>query len=230
MIPNRRQSRRSCTRLLSDVRRASAGNATRAIAVAAERVGVSASAHVLRHAAISRLISAGLDVVTVQRQAGHSRPSVTLDVYSQRVRAGEADGGHSSEDHRHRDRARTGRMKSVDLDETIRAFKTLEGEVVEATVWGPEGEGGGILATIKGTLSFGQPFDPDALGPQILEATREALRGAEQAMTYAVDDHSQLSLWPDRFVQARSIDTPPGVEIITRDGVLWIRRYRPWID
>jgi integrase len=36
----------------------------------------------LRHTAISRLIAAGLDVVQVQRQAGHSRPSVTLDIYS----------------------------------------------------------------------------------------------------------------------------------------------------
>jgi integrase len=38
--------------------------------------------HDLRHTAISRLIASGLDVVEVQRQAGHSRPSVTLDIYS----------------------------------------------------------------------------------------------------------------------------------------------------
>jgi integrase len=42
----------------------------------------SLSWHDLRHTAISRLIAAGLDVVEVQRQAGHSRPSVTLDVYA----------------------------------------------------------------------------------------------------------------------------------------------------
>jgi integrase len=38
--------------------------------------------HDLRHTAISRLIAAGLDVVEVQRQAGHSKPSTTLDTYS----------------------------------------------------------------------------------------------------------------------------------------------------
>jgi integrase len=38
--------------------------------------------HDLRHTAISRLIAKGLDVVTVQRQAGHARPSITLDIYA----------------------------------------------------------------------------------------------------------------------------------------------------
>jgi integrase len=38
--------------------------------------------HDLRHTAISRLIAAGLDVVEVQRQAGHAGPSITLDTYS----------------------------------------------------------------------------------------------------------------------------------------------------
>ena len=38
--------------------------------------------HDLRHTAVSRLIASGLDVVEVQRQAGHSKPSTTLDLYS----------------------------------------------------------------------------------------------------------------------------------------------------
>jgi integrase len=38
--------------------------------------------HDLRHTAISHWIAAGLDVVTVQRRAGHARPSITLDLYS----------------------------------------------------------------------------------------------------------------------------------------------------
>jgi integrase len=38
--------------------------------------------HDLRHTAISRMIRQGVDVVTVQRQAGHSKPSITLDIYS----------------------------------------------------------------------------------------------------------------------------------------------------
>lgn len=57
-------------------------NAGRAISNAAERAGIEATMHDLRHTAISRLIAAGLDVVQVQRQAGHARPSVTLDIYS----------------------------------------------------------------------------------------------------------------------------------------------------
>jgi integrase len=38
--------------------------------------------HDLRHTAISRRIAAGLDVKTVQRMAGHAKPSITLDLYS----------------------------------------------------------------------------------------------------------------------------------------------------
>jgi integrase len=63
-------------------------NATRALTVAAGRAGLNPegverlSFHDLRHTAISRLIAAGLDIVEVQRQAGHSRPSITLDHYS----------------------------------------------------------------------------------------------------------------------------------------------------
>jgi integrase len=63
-------------------------NATRALTSAADRADLNPesverlSFHDLRHTAISRLIAAGLDVVEVQRQAGHSRPSITLDHYA----------------------------------------------------------------------------------------------------------------------------------------------------
>src|SRR5262249_45220162 len=40
------------------------------------------SMHDLRHSYISQLIASGLDVVTVQRQAGHAKPSITLDRYA----------------------------------------------------------------------------------------------------------------------------------------------------
>jgi integrase len=62
-------------------------NASRAFAKAAERSGVTASPHVLRHTHASRLIASGLDVVVVQRQLGHSKPSTTLDVYSREFEA-----------------------------------------------------------------------------------------------------------------------------------------------
>jgi integrase len=38
--------------------------------------------HALRHTHASALIAAGLDVVTVSKQLGHSSPKVTLDTYS----------------------------------------------------------------------------------------------------------------------------------------------------
>ncbi|WP_297452467.1 tyrosine-type recombinase/integrase [uncultured Corynebacterium sp.] len=38
--------------------------------------------HDLRHTAASLLISAGANVLQVQRQLGHAKPSITLDTYS----------------------------------------------------------------------------------------------------------------------------------------------------
>jgi integrase len=66
----------------------SQANAGRALRTAGDKAGLNpeggdrVSWHDLRHTAISRLIAAGLDVVEVQRQAGHARPSITLDIYS----------------------------------------------------------------------------------------------------------------------------------------------------
>jgi hypothetical protein len=52
--------------------------------------------HDLRHSAASALISAGLNVVYVSRQLGHSSPSITLNVY-----------GHLFDRERHAEQART---------------------------------------------------------------------------------------------------------------------------
>jgi integrase len=74
-----------CTR---DGKPLSQRNASGAIRKAGDAAGLNVegleplSCHDLRYTAISRLIAAGLDVVQVQRQAGHSRPSITLDIYS----------------------------------------------------------------------------------------------------------------------------------------------------
>ena len=38
--------------------------------------------HALRHTHMSQLIAKGIDVVTVSRRIGHSKPSITMDVYS----------------------------------------------------------------------------------------------------------------------------------------------------
>ena len=62
----------------------------------AKRAGLNAdpslpklSFHDLRHSAISHLIRSGADVVRVQRFAGHSKPSTTLDIYAHEFRARE---------------------------------------------------------------------------------------------------------------------------------------------
>jgi integrase len=39
----------------------------------------------LRHFAGSQLVAAGVDIRTVSARLGHSRPSITLDIYTHRV-------------------------------------------------------------------------------------------------------------------------------------------------
>ncbi len=41
--------------------------------------------HDLRHFAGSQLVAAGVDIRTVSARLGHSRPSITLDIYTHRV-------------------------------------------------------------------------------------------------------------------------------------------------
>jgi integrase len=58
-------------------------NAAREITKAAKSIGLDrVGFHALRHGFASTLILAGLDPVRVQRQLGHARPSITLDVYA----------------------------------------------------------------------------------------------------------------------------------------------------
>jgi len=61
--------------------RNSAGHIWRSIRTAAE-LPTTYTLHTLRHFYASALISAGCDVVTVQRALGHAQPSITLDTYS----------------------------------------------------------------------------------------------------------------------------------------------------
>jgi integrase len=62
--------------------------ATRGLTKAADRAGLNPDGkpkltpHDLRHTFGSHLVRQGADVVTVSRQMGHARPSITLDVYS----------------------------------------------------------------------------------------------------------------------------------------------------
>jgi integrase len=62
--------------------------AQRGLSRAAERAGLNGEGqprltlHDLRHTFGSHLVRQGADIVTVSRQMGHARPSITLDVYS----------------------------------------------------------------------------------------------------------------------------------------------------
>lgn len=62
--------------------------AQRGLTTAADRAGLNREGeprltlHDLRHTFGSHLVRQGADVVTVSRQMGHARPSITLDVYS----------------------------------------------------------------------------------------------------------------------------------------------------
>jgi integrase len=46
--------------------------------------------HALRHTHASMLIASGLDVLTISRRLGHSKPSTTLDVYGHLFKGGDA--------------------------------------------------------------------------------------------------------------------------------------------
>lgn len=62
--------------------------AQRGLTRAADRAGLNdegkptLTLHDLRHTFGSHLVRQGADVVTVSRQMGHARPSITLDIYS----------------------------------------------------------------------------------------------------------------------------------------------------
>jgi integrase len=67
--------------------------AQRGLTKAADRAGLNGDGqprltlHDLRRTFGSHLIRQGADVVTVSRQMGHARPSITLDIYSQEFAA-----------------------------------------------------------------------------------------------------------------------------------------------
>jgi len=52
-------------------------------ALAADRLGLGAvTFHALRHTHASQLIDAGVDIVTISKRLGHSKPDITLRIYA----------------------------------------------------------------------------------------------------------------------------------------------------
>jgi integrase len=57
------------------------GYVTKAWMEVSRTLGLNARFHDLRHTHASQLIASGMDIVTIQRRLGHSKPSTTLNVY-----------------------------------------------------------------------------------------------------------------------------------------------------
>ncbi|MGA8652358.1 MAG: tyrosine-type recombinase/integrase, partial [Xanthobacteraceae bacterium] len=55
---------------------------TQTFARAMKALGIHCSLHGLRHTHVSQLIAEGVDVLTISRRIGHSKASITLDVYA----------------------------------------------------------------------------------------------------------------------------------------------------
>jgi hypothetical protein len=116
----------------------------------------------------------------------------------------------------------------MDFDEAVRAVERLEGQTVSVTVWGAEGERGGMLVSLTGNLLRVPPFDPEEFAEAVPRATLEALRAATQPATFAVGDRmfrNQIMLSRDRFLRGEPLDPPGSIEIVTRDGIIWVQRY-----
>jgi integrase len=45
------------------------------------KLGLTVTFHSLRHTHASQLIAKGVDILTISRRLGHSKPTVTLDTY-----------------------------------------------------------------------------------------------------------------------------------------------------
>ena len=54
-----------------------------------KRLGLGVTFHALRHTHASQLIDAGIDILSLSRRMGHSKASITLDVYGHRFRKDE---------------------------------------------------------------------------------------------------------------------------------------------
>lgn len=52
----------------------------------ARNAKVKATFHSLRHSHASLGLSRGVDIITMSRRLGHSKPSITLDVYGHTIR------------------------------------------------------------------------------------------------------------------------------------------------
>lgn len=99
----------------------------------------------------------------------------------------------------------------MNLDEAVSALQSLEGERVQASVWG-DGPKAAFLMSAEGVLRMMR-----------LDETFPAAPGEEAIVFLVGDENTSFSLWPSRFIEATS-DEINVLEVATRDGVLRVYR------
>jgi hypothetical protein len=123
----------------------------------------------------------------------------------------------------------------MDSEEAVRAVEGLVGEAVEAIVCGLQAGDARPLATLNGILRSVPPPDPARFASiRAPAATRETLAEVAACATpqFTIGESMTTGFcsWSDRFLRAEPTEHPPEIKIVTRDGVIWICRYRPWLD
>lgn len=108
-------------------------------------------------------------------------------------------------------------------DEAVDVVREFEGAHVDAYICG-SGKERVPVAVLSGLLMERQR--EDSLPTRVKEALIEP-----DAFAVGPDTGCYLTLWPHRFVDAKRIEAPSGIEIVTQDGVIEVyRKSRPWID
>jgi hypothetical protein len=116
----------------------------------------------------------------------------------------------------------------VDFATAVDAVERLVGVEVSASFWGL-GKDPSLMGSLQGKLKSRHDVQSEDDLPLHV---REAIGGAERAVTFAIGDHwgNDVTLWPSRFVSAEPTEGPDGVAITTLDGVIIVQSNRPWID
>lgn len=75
------------------------------------------------------------------------------------------------------------------------------------------------VAMVTGVLEKALP--PDELPPEFEHAV------GEKAVVFRLRERDTFDLWPTRFLKASHLPYKQGIEIVTRDAVIRVRKYEP---
>lgn len=110
------------------------------------------------------------------------------------------------------------------FDEAVEALSALEGERVDAMVWGIAADHRNV-ANLSGELHRVDVPDDD-LPPEVARAT--LLTAVIFSVGAVPENH--IVLWHDRFIRAARLGLSEGIEIVTEDAVLRVAKREPWIN